>query len=520
MYNLEQIKKVIKEKGVMQLYAYSRKSRDLDGEGLQKHHDVINDFAKKIGLPIKFYEEVGSSETLKRPMMNQLRQDIEHKQVECLIVYRLDRLSRKVTDTERLLKEFSFNDIILIEAHREKIVDYKESLGIKLEAMMSDLYQEQAKMVLYAGRQKAVQMYGNHLGQAPLGYSYNKETKKLEPNEMAWAVKKAFELFLDGDCTYTIATKLNEIGVRSTRGGSMIASTVHRMLKNEKYKGVQIYGKKEWYTDVDGKVRTKKRPKEEWMVYENAHEPIIPSELFDEVQKLMVKRQKKPHASRRRKFSLTQVVKCSKCGRKMSFIRAGTGSYKTDTIRTCFHVDWETGERCGNKGMPARIMEDFIKKQIWEEVRPLILKTQKELAKDSSALNTLNVGSIEIEDLKQRRSDLEKQINNAIELQIELGKDERLLTKIKQLKAQVEMVTDDIEKLEQQHPSDSLAWVERFLEQNTELINFPINYKGMSESDKNKFIQRYVEWVEVEDREIIGIKYTEDVRRLKDLINF
>lgn len=522
MDNIETIKSTLKKQGVLELVAYSRKSRDVDGEGLKKHHDIIKEFADKLGYPVKFYEEVGSSETLNRPMLNKLREDIKSKQVNCVVTYRLDRLSRKVTDTERLLKEFSFNDVILLEAHRESVVDYNETLGLKMSAMISDLYQEQAKQVLYAGRQKAVQLYGSHLGVAPLGYLYDSLTKKLVPNGDAWAVKKMFELALDGHCTHTIAIKMNELGVKtySSRGnGTIIASTVHRILKNVKYRGCQVFGKEEFFKDAEGKTHTKKRPESEWKVYEQAHEAIVDPVMFEQVQQAMKDRQRTPHASRRRKFSLTQVVKCGKCGKSMSFIKAGTGGYTKDTIRTCFSADYNIGERCGNKGLPAHVVEDFIKEQIWLTVRPALLKAQREIVKGSkSQLSSTNKDSHDLKQLLGQKSKIEKQVNNTMDIMIDLGKSELLLAKLKQFEAQLEMIAKEIDKLELQDPNEVMTWVDRYLEQNEDLIGFPLNYKGKSYEEKNIFITKYVDWVEVLDSGVIGVKFQKDVERLISLV--
>ncbi len=165
---------ILNKNGITKLYAYSRKSRDESGEGLAKHHDILEQFANTYGLPIEILEEVGSSETLNRPMLNEVRDRIKSKEIRCLLIYRMDRLSRKVTDTERLLKDFDQQDLILIEAHNGKIIDYEDFLGNKMNAFISDLYLEQSKLVLNAGKKKAVSLYGNHLGEAPIGYDYNR----------------------------------------------------------------------------------------------------------------------------------------------------------------------------------------------------------------------------------------------------------------------------------------------------------------------------------------------------------
>lgn len=72
-------------------------------------------------------------------MLNEIREKVKAKETICLLVYRFERLSRKVTDTERLLKEFHFDDLILIEAHNRRLIDYSGYFGIKLTAVMNDL---------------------------------------------------------------------------------------------------------------------------------------------------------------------------------------------------------------------------------------------------------------------------------------------------------------------------------------------------------------------------------------------
>ncbi|WP_132281937.1 recombinase family protein [Natranaerovirga hydrolytica] len=98
------IQELLKQNNITQLYAYSRKSRDITGEGLQKHHDILQQFANEHGLPLEVMEEVGSSETFNRPVLNEIKEKVKAGTIRCLLVYRLDRLSRKVTDTERWLK--------------------------------------------------------------------------------------------------------------------------------------------------------------------------------------------------------------------------------------------------------------------------------------------------------------------------------------------------------------------------------------------------------------------------------
>lgn len=512
-----QLYKILESKGIDKLYAYSRKSRDIDEEGLQKHHDIIKELADKLGMPITFYEEVESSETLNRPQLNQLRKDIQNKKVRCLVVYRMDRLSRKVTDTERLVKEFAFNGLLLIEAHREKIVDYNEILGIKLEAMMSDLYQEQAKLVLASGRKKAVQLYGNHLGEPPLGYGYNKELKKLVPNSEAWVVKEIFELYLQGYSTHSIALKLNDMGLRTRKGGIFTGKGVWQILQNEKYIGTQIYGKKEWYKDADNRKMCKDRPKEDWIVYQDAHEPIIDKETFNRVQALLDNNRVVPIGTRKHLNTLTGLVKCGNCGWNMAVIKRTYPNKIDYNIRSCDRRNYLDSSRCGNKGVKGEVVEDYLIKAIFGTVRPAILDMKKGIAKSGKSVKKAFEGQ-ELEELFKQERKLNQQMDKLIEMQLEFAND-RVTVKMKQVEAQLGIIQDKIAQLAGESTIDEVTWVDTFLKDAEDLVGFPFNYRGMDAEQKNIFLKKYVEHVTVLDGEITEIKFVDEVEKIISLCN-
>ena len=515
---LEQLnKETLQSKGINHLFAYSRKSRDIDEEGLKKHNDIIQQLADQLEIPLTIYEEVDSSETLNRPMLNRLREDIRNKKVKGLIVYRMDRLSRKVTDTERLLKEFNFHGLVLIEAHRSKIVDFNETLGIKLEAMMSDLYQEQAKMVLLAGRQKAISLYGNHLGEAPFGYTYNKETKKLEPNQDAWIVKEIFDLYLKGYSTNKIAVMLNKKGLKTKDGCIFRGKAVWNVLQNEKYKGLQIFGKEEWYRDGEGNHFRKERPKEDWLVYEKAHEPIVDVETFEAVQIKLESNRKTPHSARSRKFALTQIVKCGKCGYSLTLYKSPTKAEPNKVlIRRCVKLDFENGSRCGNKGIKQSDVESILLNVLWNDIRPVVLKATKEVSKTTKLVN-VNTNERELKELTRQRNQLNKQIDNLIDLQLDMGKSERLINKMNQLESQIEFLNEKIKKLDVQDENDDLIWIEQFLNDSKDLIGLPFSYRGMTDTDKNIFLEKFFKKVFILDVQVNRWEYSDEVNVLMNL---
>ncbi|WP_132281938.1 recombinase family protein [Natranaerovirga hydrolytica] len=173
------------------------------------------------------------------------------------------------------MKEFHFHDLILIEAHNGRIIDYSYYIGNKLTAVMNDLYLEQAKQVLNAGKIKSVSLYGNHLGEPPLGYNYNRTTKKLDPNGQAHIIQEIYKLYLTDMNLFDVAVEINKRGYKARNVNIFTHKTVRDALTNKKYIATQIYGKRKWFKDENGNKTSKAVPQSEWIVYPNAHETVI-----------------------------------------------------------------------------------------------------------------------------------------------------------------------------------------------------------------------------------------------------
>lgn len=501
---------ILNNKGITKLYAYSRKSRDIEGEGLQKHHDIIEDFCNNLSIPLeKIYEEVESSETLARPVLSDVREQVKNGQIKALVVYRLDRLTRKTTDLERLLQEFKFYNLILIEAHRGKIVDYKDTLSTKLESVMSDLYQEQSKLVLNAGKKKAVAIYGNHLGEAPLGYDYNPKTKKLEPNEQAFIIRLVFDLYIEGKSTTSIAVDLNQRGYRTRKGVLFNSRSTHIILTNEKYIGTQIYGKREWYKDSNGRKMSKEAPQEDWIIYENAHEPLITKEQFMQVQKLLKSNLLVPVGARKRTFSLSNVLKCGKCGRFMVFHHVKGKEY----LKPCANMDYATGQKCGNGAIPIKDIEKNIKSQIWSVARPAILHVKERIADGQKYLSQVD---IQKDDLIKQERDINSQLDNILDLMIQRGADQRLLDREQVLKNKLQQVESQLESLSNDNDAeiDQYPHITAFFKDTEDLNTLPWKFEKMTSDEKNVLFKRYIDHVTYLKHPLtLDIKWTPEVEQ-------
>lgn len=198
-----------------------------------------------------------SGRTMERPGLQAMLDAIEAKKIEAVVVYKLDRLSRKQRDTMMIIEDvFMANDIDLVSLH--ETLDTSTPWGRAMIGILSSFNQmesENIQMRTKMGRDAKVKKGGYAGGKPPLGYDVVNGELVINP-EGAEIVREIFRMRTAGVTLQGIADALNEAGYRS-RGGKLFRhSAVSAVLANEKtYRGVYRYG--------------------EGNVVENQHDPIL-----------------------------------------------------------------------------------------------------------------------------------------------------------------------------------------------------------------------------------------------------
>ena len=94
-----------------------------------------------------------------------------------------------------------------------------------------------------------------------------------------------------------------------------LVTSIRAILNNEVYLGKLVYGKQR---NKSMKSKEKVRnPKEDWIVVENCHEPIITQELWDTVHKILNAKHRPAKAGEVQMFA--GLLYCADCGRKLHF---------------------------------------------------------------------------------------------------------------------------------------------------------------------------------------------------------
>ena len=154
-------------------------------------------------------------------------------------------------------------------------------------------------------------------------FGYNIFDKKYVINpDTAPIVRQIYADYLNGMGALQIAHKLNDMGIRTTRGNLWENRTVDYVLRNPVY-----IGKIRW--NPNGRTR-RNYDDPNIMIVDGQHEPIIDEDSFNKVQAMYEVNAKK-HAryahetGKKYMYMLHGLVKCSDCGSSLSMSARGQG---------------------------------------------------------------------------------------------------------------------------------------------------------------------------------------------------
>jgi DNA invertase Pin-like site-specific DNA recombinase len=220
------------------------------------------------------YDDGGiSGGTLERPALQRLLADIDAGKVDRVIVYKVDRLTRSLTDFSKLVDRFDAAGASFVSVTQS--FNTATSMGrLTLNMLLSfaqferEVTAERIRDKIAASKRKGLWMGG----MSPLGYEANERTLKIEPSE-AEMVRTLFRLYLEIGCVRKVKEATDRLGLKTRRrvfasgtvygGVSFTRGRIYHLLSNPVY---------------IGKIRHK------GATYDGQHPPIITQEIWDAVQ--------------------------------------------------------------------------------------------------------------------------------------------------------------------------------------------------------------------------------------------
>ena len=319
---------------------YIRLSKEDETEGpsqsVTNQKSLLNEFVQQHRLSVydTYVDDGWSGTSFDRPDFQRMIEDIEAKKVNMVITKDLSRLGRDYIMTghymERYFPEKRVRYISLLDGIDTGVESTANDIT-PFRAIMNDMYAKDiSKKIKSVKRDK--QRKGQFIGGKPM-YGYKMHpTEKNEiviDEEVAPVVRRIFAMALDGMSCRKIAATLNEEGVptpatycgwnigrKGPYAGLWSSERISEMLQNETYLGNMVQGR-----TVKISYKSKKclkQDRENWVVVENTHEPLIDKETFQKVRMLVNSR--RHTRSRTYDFLLKGLIFCHECGYPMAVL--------------------------------------------------------------------------------------------------------------------------------------------------------------------------------------------------------
>ncbi len=335
---------------------YIRLSRE-DGDGaesnsVQNQRSLLKEFANgdaHIVSTTEFVDDGYTGTDFLRPSFQKMMDKINNGTINCVVVKDLSRLGRNYIELGRLteivfpqkqVRFISINDGIDTLRPQSDAT----SIIVPFKNLLNDEYSRDISSKIRTAldvRRKS----GAFIGSFP-SYGYKRDEndsgKLVIDEEAAQVVRRIFDMYLSGMGKHTIARTLNAEGVLSpsaykkkmypayrspNKNGTSLwsFSSVDRILNNEIYVGDMVQGKTKM---ISHRIHTpQKKERDDWIVVQNTHEPIIARERF------VAAKQSDDKSFRADKTGnahvLAGLVRCGSCGRSLNrrSIKQSYGTY-------------------------------------------------------------------------------------------------------------------------------------------------------------------------------------------------
>jgi site-specific DNA recombinase len=356
---------------------YIRWSTDeqTDGTTLEVQLEACRLFIQSQGWTFRddlvFVDDGYSGSSLERPGLSRLRHAVSEGVISCVVVYKLDRLSRSVLDTVNLvLKEWE--GVCSVRSTREP-VDTTNPAGSILFYMLAS-YAEWERSTIrertFSGKVKRAQQGRNPGFPPPYGYTRGPEPGQFAVYEPeAVVVRRIFREYMSGKGIHTIALGLNLDGIKPRRADRWRGETIIKMINNHIYMGVLRYGMSTLTTPAQRKQLKKFRVFFDEPRLANVSgvvEAIVSPEDFDRVQRVKASRNSTVGCrARGSDFLLTGIARC-KCG---ATIR-GDGRTKVKRYYRCGGAQTSNPHRCDCGLINAYKLDALVLAKVREALAP------------------------------------------------------------------------------------------------------------------------------------------------------
>ncbi len=353
-------------KGGVRCAIYTRKSTD---EGLDSDFNTLDAQRESaeafitsqrhegwIPLPHKYDDGGYTGANMDRPALKRLLDDVKTGAVDCVIVYKVDRLSRSLLDFSRIMEVLDKHGATFVSVTQQ--FNTTSSMGrLTLNVLLSfaqferEMISERTRDKMSAARRKGKWVGGNLV----LGYDVAPQRGTIVVNqEEAQRVREIFKLYLELGSLIPVVEELDRRGWRMKAwttqkgrqaGGKPIAkNNLYNLLTNMIYAGK---------VDYDGQV------------YEGEQERIVEDEVFNKVQSVLTRNGRRGGRNLGNKHGalLKGLVRCASCdvGMIHTYVNKKNRIYR---YYVCIKAHQRGWAQCETRSVSAPAIENAVVEQL------------------------------------------------------------------------------------------------------------------------------------------------------------
>lgn len=484
------------EKSEARIAIYSRKSKFTGkGESIDNQIELCKEYIRvhygeKARNTVMIYEDEGfSGSNLNRPGFKKMMKAAKERAFHAIIVYRLDRISRNISDFSGLIEELSHFDIAFISIKEQ--FDTSTPMGRAMMYIASVFSQLERETIAERIRDNMHELAktGRWLGGiTPTGYASESvkrktidgKTKKicklkLIPHE-AEIVKTIYDLFIETNSLTSTESELIHRQIVTKNGKYFTRFSIKAILQNPVYliadnaaysyftqknadlfsdysafdgqHGILAYNR----TDQNNGKSTVYLPISEWIVSVGQHPGLIPGKVWVSVQESLERNKSKSfRRSRSNQALLTGLLYCC-CGNKMYPKLSQQKTIEGQPIYTyvCKMKEHSKRSLCNIRNANGNTLDAATIDQIkmLEDDKSFFIKQLEKNRRFYTGNRAQHEGNLSA--LKQERTEKEKKMNALVDSLAELGDSrakEHVIRRMEQLHQECEGLDARIQQL-------------------------------------------------------------------------
>lgn len=465
---------------------------DGDSESIKNQQSILEEYARQQNLIVNgiYIDDGITGTTFHRPNFDRMITDIKQKKINMVITKDMSRLGRDDIDTlhyiQRFFPENQVRYIALLDRIDTGSKDCNDDI-IPFKAVINDMYaKDVSKKVTSTKRDK--QRKGLFIGgKAPYGYkkSPSEKNRIIIDEPAAEIVRYIFSLALEGKSCREIAMTLNEqniltpaqyaklnLSVKGSYSGKWSSERISDMLKNEVYIGNMVQGRVEKASYKSKKCN--KKPREEWIIVPNTHDPLIDRTTFEKVGLLI---QSRSHTrSRTYDYLLKGITFCHECGHPLGVVNRKLANNRQTLYFICrTYQRFTKYHKCTCHCMRVEDVTNAVTEQVRTVCRQFLDKINLAELTDT-ANNLLNAEKKrqqkDVSELKRNlesvKSKIDKVYDDMLSGIIEIEICQRAMQKLKEEQASLESKIHILENSDERDISFSIERTKKLV---TEFLN-------------------------------------------------